>query len=155
MCERQTLSVMPGVNGVLSNAYEPGALMRWSNKAGTPKSHNGRTVAHPLQALGSTSSTSVSSALVPVTESQDRQPWTTSAASRAHVPRLFGRGGHPCPAEPKMGDLRKSLPPLRGEATPHECLLIIPRMKYGGHVLKKFPLRPPRIPDERMAGCAR
>lgn len=38
-----------------------------------------------------------------------------------------------------MDDLRKSLPPLREEATPADTLLIIPRMKYGGHAFEKIP----------------
>jgi len=120
---------------------------------GRPKSHNGRTVVHPLQALGSISSASVSSALVPVTESQDRQPWTTSTASSTHVPRPFGHGGHPCPAEPKMDDLPESLRPLSAEASPAKMLLINVGMKYGGHFLKKFPTGP--MPDLAEGCCDR
>jgi hypothetical protein len=38
-----------------------------------------------------------------------------------------------------MGDLRRSLLPSWELATPAKTLLIIARMKYGGHILKKFP----------------
>jgi hypothetical protein len=43
-----------------------------------------------------------------------------------------------------MDDLRESLRPSPGEASPAKTLLINAGMKYGGHFLKKFPTGPVR-----------
>src|SRR5262245_14007853 len=44
------------------------------------------------------------------------EPRILQAASTSHA--QSGHGGHPCPAEPKMGDLRKSVQPPFPKASP-------------------------------------
>src|SRR4029077_19440980 len=55
------------------------------------------------------------------------EPRILQAAPTSHV--QSGHGGHPCSAEPKMGDLSGSLPPPCGEARPKKLLIIL-RINY-------------------------
>src|SRR5690242_5811659 len=85
--------------------------MKWKSAkefARPPKSHNGQTVVRPSQALGSMPSCKPKPPRryqLLRARADSHEPRILQAAPTSHAPS--GHGGHPCPAEPKMGDLSK------------------------------------------------